>query len=85
MGALLGPDAESQVTESYVNLIPTPEGGTHVNGLRSGVTDSIREFCEFRNLLPRGLKLAPEDVWQSVSFVLSVKMRDPQFAGQMKE
>ena len=79
------PDAESQVTESFVNLIPTPEGGTHVNGLRSGVTDSIREFCEFRNLLPRGLKLAPEDVWHSISFVLSVKMRDPQFAGQMKE
>jgi len=79
------PDADSPVTESYVNLIPTPEGGTHVNGLRSGVTDSIREFCEFRNLLPRGLKLAPEDVWQSVSFVLSVRMREPQFAGQMKE
>ena len=79
------PDAEAQVTESYVNLIPTPEGGTHVNGLRSGVTDAVREFCEFRNLLPRGLKLAPEDVWRSVSFVLSVKMQDPQFAGQIKE
>ena len=79
------PDAAAQVTESYVNLIPTPEGGTHVNGLRSGVTEAIREFCEFRNLLPRGLKLAPEDVWHSVSFVLSVKMQDPQFAGQIKE
>ena len=79
------PDAATQVAESYVNLIPTPEGGTHVNGLRSGVTEAVREFCEYRNLLPRGLKLAPEDVWQSVSFVLSVRMHEPQFAGQMKE
>ena len=79
------PDAGVQVAESYVNLIPTPEGGTHVNGLRSGVTEAVREFCEFRNLLPRGIKLAPEDVWQSVNFVLSVKMKDPQFAGQTKE
>ncbi len=79
------PDAEQQVAESYVNLIPTPEGGTHVNGLRAGATDAIREFCEFRNLLPRGLKLAPDDVWQSISFVLSVRMHNPQFAGQTKE
>ncbi len=79
------PDAEAQVAESYVNLIPTPEGGTHVNGLRAGITEALREFCEFRNLLPRGLKLAPEDVWQRISFVLSVKMQDPQFAGQIKE
>ena len=79
------PQAESQVTESYVNLIPTPEGGTHVNGLRAGVTEAIREFCEFRNLLPRGLKIAPEDVWQGISFILSVRMQDPQFAGQTKE
>jgi topoisomerase-4 subunit B len=79
------PDAEAQVAESYVNLIPTPEGGTHVNGLRAGATDAVREFCEFRNLVPRGIKLAPEDVWQRVSFVLSVKMQNPQFAGQMKE
>ncbi|MBN2865618.1 MAG: DNA topoisomerase IV subunit B [Thiotrichales bacterium] len=71
--------------ESYVNLIPTPQGGTHVNGLRSGATDAIREFCEFQNLLPRGIKLTPEDVWQNVAFVLSAKMRDPQFAGQIKE
>jgi len=73
------------VQESYVNLIPTAQGGTHVNGLRLGLTEALREFCEFRNLLPRGLKLAPEDVWQDVTFVLSLKMREPQFAGQTKE
>src|SRR6202044_3683760 len=67
------------------NLIPTTEGGTHVNGLRSGASDAVREFCEFRNLVPRGLKLAPEDVWDGVSFVLSMKMQEPQFAGQTKE
>ncbi len=73
------------VAESYVNLIPTAQGGTHVNGLRTGLTEAIREFCEFQNLLPRGLKLAPEDVWQDCAYVLSVKMQDPQFAGQTKE
>ncbi|MGH8213225.1 MAG: toprim domain-containing protein, partial [Rhodanobacteraceae bacterium] len=73
------------VQESYVNLIPTVQGGTHVNGLRSGLTNALREFCELRNLLPRGIKLAPEDVWERLAFVLSVKMRDPQFAGQTKE
>ena len=73
------------VQESYVNLIPTAQGGTHVNGLRSGSTDALREFCDFRNLLPRGVKLAPEDVWDRVSYVLSVKMTDPQFSGQTKE
>jgi len=73
------------VAESYVNLIPTAQGGTHVNGLRTGLTEAIREFCEFRNLLPRGLKLTPEDVWQGCCYVLSVKMLDPQFAGQTKE
>ena len=73
------------VAESYVNLIPTAQGGTHVNGLRTGLTEAIREFCEFRNLLPRGMRLAPEDVWQGCSYVLSVKMLDPQFAGQTKE
>jgi topoisomerase-4 subunit B len=77
--------AEQPVTESYVNLIPTTEGGTHVNGLRTGASDAVREFCEFRNLVPRGLKLSPEDVWDGVSFVLSMKMREPQFAGQTKE
>ena len=73
------------VQESYVNLIPTVQGGTHVNGLRSGITNALREFCELRNLLPRGVKLAPEDVWDRLAFVLSLKMRDPQFAGQTKE
>lgn len=71
--------------ESYVNLIPTPQGGTHVNGLRAGATDAIREFCEFRNLIPRGVKITPEDAWQNVAFVLSAKVREPQFAGQIKE
>jgi topoisomerase-4 subunit B len=79
------PQAENVVAESYVNLIPTIEGGTHVNGLRSGVAQAVREFCEFRNLVPRGIKVAPEDVWQQACFVLSVKMHEPQFAGQMKE
>jgi len=78
-------DAEQSVTESYVNLIPTIEGGTHVNGLRAGASDAVREFCEFRNLVPRGIKLAPEDVWDGVSFVISLKMAEPQFAGQTKE
>ena len=73
------------VTESYVNLIPTAQGGTHVNGLRTGLTEALREFCEFRNLLPRGVKLSPEDVWDRVCYVLSVKLLDPQFSGQTKE
>lgn len=79
------PEGGELVQESYVNLVPTAQGGTHVNGLRSGLTDAVREFCEFRNLLPRGVKIAPEDVWERVSFVLSVKMQDPQFSGQTKE
>lgn len=73
------------VQESYVNLIPTAQGGTHVNGLRSGLTEALREFCDFRNLLPRGVRLAPEDVWDRICFVLSLKMQDPQFSGQTKE
>ncbi|TDJ48482.1 MAG: DNA topoisomerase IV subunit B [Gammaproteobacteria bacterium] len=73
------------VNESYVNLVPTVQGGTHVNGFRAGLTEAVREFCEFRNLVPRGLRIAPEDVWDGVSFVLSVKMEDPQFSGQTKE
>jgi len=73
------------VTESYVNLIPTPQGGTHVNGLRTGLTNALREFCDFRNLLPRGVTLAPEDVWDGLNFVLSAKLEDPQFSGQTKE
>jgi hypothetical protein len=68
-----------------VNLIPTPQGGTHVNGLRQGLLDAMREFCEFRNLLPRGVKLTPEDIWDRCAYILSIKMQDPQFAGQTKE
>jgi topoisomerase-4 subunit B len=79
------PDGGELVTESYVNLIPTEQGGTHVNGLRTGLTDALREFCEFRNIMPRGVKLAPEDVWDRCAYVLSVKMKDPQFSGQTKE
>ena len=79
------PNAQIALGESYVNLIPTTEGGTHVNGLRSGVAQAVREFCEFRNLVPRGVKLTPEDVWDKANYVLSVKIHEPQFAGQMKE
>jgi topoisomerase-4 subunit B len=73
------------VNESYVNLVPTVQGGTHVNGLRAGLTEAIREFCDFRNLLPRGIKIAPEDVLEQCHFILSVKLEDPQFSGQTKE
>ncbi|MBN8279299.1 MAG: DNA topoisomerase IV subunit B [Gammaproteobacteria bacterium] len=73
------------INESYVNLIPTAQGGTHVGGLRTGLTDALRDYCEFRNLLPRGVKLAPEDVWDGLHYVLSVKMQEPQFSGQTKE
>jgi topoisomerase-4 subunit B len=77
---------EGELTqESYVNLIPTVQGGTHVNGLRSGLTEAMREFCDIRNLLPRGVRLAPEDVWDRLCFVLSLKIQDPQFSGQTKE
>jgi topoisomerase-4 subunit B len=79
------PDGGEPVAESYVNLIPTVQGGTHVNGFRAGLTEALREFCEFRNLLPRGLRLAPDDVWAQVAYVLSVKLEDPQFSGQTKE
>ena len=79
------PEGGELVTESYVNLIPTAQGGTHVNGLRTGLTEALREFCEFRNLLPRNVRLAPEDVWEKCSYVLSIKHRDPQFSGQTKE
>ena len=78
-------DDTTPVTESYVNLIPTTQGGTHVNGLRSGLLEALREFCQFRNLLPRGVKLNAEDVWDRCSYLLSVKLQDPQFAGQTKE
>lgn len=79
------PESGELVTESYVNLIPTEQGGTHVNGLRTGLTEAVREFCEFRNLTPRGVKITPDDVWDRCSYVLSVKLHDPQFSGQTKE
>jgi len=79
------PEEGQGVTESYVNLIPTAQGGTHVNGMRTGLLEAMREFCEIRNLLPRGVKLASEDIWGQCRFVLSVKMEDPQFSGQTKE
>ena len=79
------PAGGTSVVESYVNLIPTAQGGTHVNGLRSGLTEAIREFCEFQNLLPRGVKISPDDVWEQCSYVLSAKLREPQFSGQTKE
>ncbi len=79
------PEGGELVTESYVNLIPTAQGGTHVNGLRTGLLEALRDFCELRSLLPRGIKLAPEDIWDRCAFVLSVKLEDPQFSGQTKE
>ncbi len=79
------PEGGEPLTESYVNLIPTAQGGTHVNGLRSGLLDAMREFCEFRNLIPRGVKLTPDDIWDKCSYVLSSKLADPQFSGQTKE
>lgn len=84
-GVLWLPEGGESVAESYVNLVPTAQGGTHVNGLRTGLTEALREFCEYRNLLPRGVKLSPEDVWDKVSYVLSAKMQEPQFSGQTKE
>ena len=76
---------ENPISDSYVNLIPTPQGGTHVNGLRSGLTDALKEFCEFRNLVPRGVKLTADDIWVNCSSILSAKLKDPQFTGQTKE
>jgi len=95
-GELKGDDSEvswalcwlpegGQLQESYVNLIPTIQGGTHVNGLRTGMVDALREFCEMHNLLPRGVRLAPDDIWDRIAYILSVKMTDPQFSGQTKE
>ncbi|MEJ2416089.1 MAG: DNA topoisomerase IV subunit B [Exilibacterium sp.] len=79
------PEGGEVTQESYVNLIPTAQGGTHVNGLRSGLLEAMREYCEFRNLLPRGVRLTPEDIWNNCCFVLSSKLSDPQFSGQTKE
>jgi topoisomerase-4 subunit B len=95
-GAMKGTDSEVSwalcwlpegglLQESYVNLIPTPQGGTHVNGLRTGLVEALREFCEHHNLLPRGVRLTPDDVWEKIGFILSVKLSDPQFSGQTKE
>lgn len=79
------PESEkSGIAESYVNLIPTEYGGTHVNGLRTGMADAVREFCEFRSLTPRGVRLTSEDVWRHCNYVLSVRMENPQFTGQTK-
>lgn len=79
------PEGGELLTESYVNLIPTPLGGTHVSGLRQGIADALREFCEFRNLLPRGVRISPEDTWEQCAYIISVKMHEPQFSGQTKE
>ena len=79
------PDGGELVTESYVNLIPTIQGGTHVNGFRTGLADAVREFCELHNLLPRGVKISAEDVWGKCNYVISTKLADPQFSGQTKE
>lgn len=79
------PEEGEVLSESYVNLIPTPQGGTHVSGFRVGLLEALREFCEFRNLLPRGLKLSAEDIWDRCAHIISVKLQEPQFAGQTKE
>lgn len=79
------PDKSEVFQESYVNLVPTAQGGTHVNGFRTGLLEAMREFCEIQNLLPRGVKLTPDDVCGNINFVLSVKMLEPQFSGQTKE
>ncbi len=79
------PEGGEIVSESYVNLIPTAQGGTHVNGFRVGALEALREFCEFRNLLPRGIKLTAEDVWDKCAHIISVKIQNPQFSGQTKE
>ena len=78
-------DDHEGIQESYVNLIPTKAGGTHVTGFRSGLSESVKEFADYRNLLPRGVKLSPEDVWLGLSYILSIRLEDPQFSGQTKE
>jgi topoisomerase-4 subunit B len=79
------PEGGDAVAESYVNLVPTESGGTHVNGLRTGLIEAMREFCDIHKLLPRGVKLTADDLWEPCSYILSLKMQDPQFAGQTKE
>ena len=78
-------DGGEFATESYVNLVPTIQGGTHVSGFRTGLTEAIREFCEYRDLVPRGTKITPEDVWANCSYILSVRIKEPQFSGQTKD
>jgi topoisomerase-4 subunit B len=78
-------DGGEFITESYVNLVPTVQGGTHVSGFRTGLTEAIREFCEYRDLVPRGIKITPEDVWSNCSYILSVRVKEPQFSGQTKD
>ena len=79
------PEGGDLIAESYVNLIPTVQGGTHVNGLRQGLLNAMTEYCEFRNKLPRGVKLTADDIWDRCAYILSLKMQDAQFAGQTKE
>lgn len=79
------PGGELGVSESYVNLIPTSQGGTHVNGLRTGLLDAMREFCDLHKLLPRGVKISAEDIWEQCRYILSIKLQHAQFAGQTKE
>ena len=79
------PDGGTPIQESYVNLIPTAQGGTHVNGLRTGILEALREFCDIHNLLPRSVKLTAEDVWDGINYILSLKFSEPQFSGQTKE
>jgi topoisomerase-4 subunit B len=79
------PEGGEVISESYVNLVPTALGGTHVSGFRLGLADALREFCEFRNLLPRGMKLTPDDIWDQCAHIVSVKLHEPQFSGQTKE
>ncbi len=76
---------KNKLDETYVNLIPTPQGGSHLNGFKSGLLDSIKEFCDYRNLLPKGLKINADDVINSAIFIVSSKLQNPQFAGQTKE
>src|SRR3989338_5340287 len=83
--ALWLPENSDILTESYVNLVPTPLGGTHVSGFRIGLSEALREFCEFRNLIPRGIKLSPDDSFNPCAYIISVKLHDPQFSGQTKE
>ncbi len=77
--------SKNKLDETYVNLIPTSQGGSHLNGFKSGLLDSMKEFCEIRKLLPKGLKLNADDVINNAIFVISSKMKNPQFAGQTKE